>query len=134
MLDVETEGIKKLDNYQNFAKAFRVASWQPLMASIKANDARLKSAFEFKRTEFTGSEFAGSMLRALLFAVHELESEVEPDEVLSHLRDNVQDYLKRRHDIATVADYLARTVERRRPEEASAARILQGLVRNEKVS
>lgn len=134
MLDIETEGIKKLDNYQNFAKAFRVPSWQPLMATTKANDARLKSAAEFKKAEFTGSEFATSMLRALLYAVHELESEVEPDEVLSHLRDNLPDYSKRRHDIAAVAEYLAKMVERRRPEEASAARILHGLVRNEKVS
>lgn len=101
---------------------------------MKANEARLKSASEFKKAEFTGSEFAGSMLRALLYAVHELQSEVEPDEVMSHLRDNVQDYLRRRNDIAAVAEYLAREVERRRPEEASAARILHGLVRNEKVS
>ncbi len=134
MLDVETEGLKKLDNYQNFAKAFRVAHWQPLMATVKANDARLKSAAEFKRAEFTGSEFASSMLRAALFAIHELQGDVEPDEALGHLRDNVPEYLNRRHDIAAVAEYIARAVDRRRPEEASAARVLVGLVRNEKVS
>lgn len=134
MLDVETEGLKKLDNYQNFAKAFRVANWQPLMATVKANDARLKSAAEFKRAEFTGSEFASSTLRAVLFAIHELQADVEPDDALSHLRDNVPDYLKRRHDIAAIAEYIARSVDRRRPEEASAARVLVGLVRNEKLS
>lgn len=134
MLDVETEGLKKLDNYQNFAKAFRVGDWQPLMATAKANDARLKSASEFKKAEFAGSEFSTSMLRALLYAVHELEAEVEPDDALSHLRDNVPDYSRRRHDLAAVAAYLAKAVERRRPEEASAARVLEGLVRNEKVS
>jgi adenine-specific DNA methylase len=134
MLDVERAGAKKLDNYQNFAKAFRVASWQPLMASVKPNDARLKSAAELKRTEFTGVEFGGSMLRAVLYALHELQSEVEPDEVMSHLRDNVKEYLRQRNDIAAVADYIAHSAEPRLPEEASAARVLHGLVRNEKLA
>lgn len=134
MLDVERAGAKKLDNYQNFGKAFRVASWQPLMASVKPNDARLKSAAELKRTEFTGAEFGGSMLRAVLYALHELQSEVEPDEVMSHLRDNVKEYLRQRNEISAVADYIAHSVEPRRPEEASAARVLHGLVRNEKLA
>jgi adenine-specific DNA methylase len=133
MMEIESEGAKKLDNYQNFAKAFRVASWQPLMASVKPNDARLKSAAELKRAEFSGSEFGGSLLRAALYALCELQAEVEPDEVMSHLRDNVTGYYTRREEITAVALYLAAKLERRRPEEASAARVLHGLVRNEKL-
>jgi adenine-specific DNA methylase len=133
MLEIEFEGAKKLDNYQNFAKAFRVASWKPLMASMKPNDARLKSAVELKRAEFSGSEFGGSLLRAALYALCELQAEVEPDEVMSHLRDNVTGYYTRREDIVAVTLYLAAKLERRRPEEASAARVLHGLVRNEKL-
>ncbi len=133
MLDIEEDGAKKLDNYQNFAKAFRVAAWQPLMASMKPNDARLKSAADLKRAEFSGSEFGGSMLRAMLYALHELQAEVEPDEVMSHLRDNVPGYYSRREELVAIAPYLAAKLERRRPEEASAARVLHGLVRNEKL-
>jgi hypothetical protein len=133
MLDVEAEGVKKLDNYQNFAKAFRVSSWQPLLASTKPNDARLKSAVELKRAEFSGSEFGSSMLRATLYALSELQAETEPDEVMSHLRDNVSSYYSSREDIAAVATYMAVRLEGRRPEEASAARVLQGLIRNEKL-
>lgn len=133
MLDVEAAGAKKVDNYQNFAKAFRVVAWQSLMASAKANDARLKSAVELKRSEFAGSEFGASMLRALLFALSELQGEVEPDEVLSHLRDNVPAYYTRREDMTAVSSYIASKAARTRPEEASAARVLYGLVRNEKL-
>jgi hypothetical protein len=133
MLEIEAEGAKKLDNYQNFAKAFRLASWQPLMASVKPNDARLKSAAELKRAEFGGSEFGSSLLRAALYALCELQAEVEPDEVMSHLRDNVAGYYTRREEIIAVSLYLAAKLERRRPEEASAARVLHGLVRNEKL-
>jgi len=57
MLDMEARGAKTLDNYQNFAKAFKVHDFQVLMASHKANQARLKSASEFGRTEMSeGSE------------------------------------------------------------------------------
>lgn len=51
MLDLEGRGAKTLDNYQNFAKAFKVRDFKPLLASQNANDARLKSASEFGRTE-----------------------------------------------------------------------------------
>jgi putative DNA methylase len=134
MLDIEAAGIKKLDNFQNFAKAFRVADWKPMMATAKAAESRLKSAAELKRAEFAGSEFAASLLRALLFALYELEREVEPGEALGHLRDNVADYHKRRQDIVAIAEYVAHVLDKRRPDEAAAARILAGLVRNEKVS
>jgi len=133
MLAVEGEGFKKLEKYQNFANAFRVTSWQQLLAMAKPNDARLKSAVELKRAEFGGSEFGASMLRALLFALSELQGEVEPDEVMSHLRDNVPGYYSKREEIGAVASYIAAKLERRRPEEASAARVLHGLVRNEKL-
>ena len=49
MLDMEARGAKTLDNYQNFAKAFKVRDFKPLLESHKANNARLKSALEFGR-------------------------------------------------------------------------------------
>ena len=57
MIDLEARGAKTLDNYQNFAKAFKVRNFQAFMASRRANNARLKSAVEFGRTEMgEGSE------------------------------------------------------------------------------
>ena len=44
MMDIESVGAKKLDNYQNFAKAFRVAKYDDLMGSVEPNKARLKTA------------------------------------------------------------------------------------------
>jgi adenine-specific DNA methylase len=133
MLDLESTGLKKLDNYQNFAKAFRVRDWQPLMGSMKPNDARLKAAREFKRTEFGESEFGSSLLRAILYALYELEAELETDEVMSHLRDNVKGYFNRRSDIVAVSSYLASKLERIRTDEAGAARVLRDLVKGERL-
>jgi adenine-specific DNA methylase len=133
MLDREAAGLKKLDAYQNFAKAFRAGNWQPLMASMKPNDSRLKSARELKRSEFGESEFGSSLLRPVLYALYELETEVEADEVMSHLRDNVPGYYARRADVVALAGYLAARLERLRPDEAAAARVLRDLVKGERL-
>ncbi|MCP4702880.1 MAG: DUF1156 domain-containing protein [Gammaproteobacteria bacterium] len=133
LLEMEARGEHKLDNYQNFAKVFKVLNYTALMGSVTPNKARLKSAADFKRTEFSGSEFAFSMLRAVLYALWELQKEREGENIISHLRDNVHDYYKRRNDIVAVCEYIAAKAGRIRPEEASAARILGGLVRNQPV-
>ncbi|MGH8654165.1 MAG: hypothetical protein ACREYE_19265 [Gammaproteobacteria bacterium] len=131
MLELEAEGVNKLDNYQNFSKAFKVADYGPLMASVKPNDARLKSAVEFNRGKFSGSEFGESATRAVLYALMSLERGKESDEVMSNLRDNVPDYLKRREVLVAICNYLAARGAALRPEEASKARVLSGLIRNE---
>jgi putative DNA methylase len=68
-----------------------------------------------------------------LFAVFEVEAEIETDEVMSHLRDNVTAYFQRRPDVIALADYLAGKLEGRRPDEAAAARVLRDLVKGERL-
>jgi adenine-specific DNA methylase len=132
MMDIETTGAKKLDNYQNFAKAFRVAKYDDLLGSMVPNEARLKSAKEFKKAGFEGSEFGASKSRALLFAIYELQNEIDGDDVLSHLRDLVPDYFNVRDDLAALADYVAKKRANIDEPEARAAAILHGLIRNER--
>jgi putative DNA methylase len=137
MLDMEARGAKTLDNYQNFAKAFKVRDFRPLMASQRANEARLKSAVEFGRVEMSeGSELHQSVLRAALYAVMELVKNVDGSEVLAHLTLNIPDYysdMTRRESAVELADYLARRLEAMRPEEAGAARVLRELVKNQRL-
>jgi putative DNA methylase len=132
MLDIEAAGLKKIDNYQNFAKAFRYGDYTAVMASTKPNDARLKSAADFKRTEFEG-DFGKSALRALLFALYEVQREVDIDEVMSHLRDFIPGYFTRREDLMAMAAFIAAKREARTPAEAQAARILLGRIKNERL-
>jgi len=135
MLDIESAGGKKLDNYQNFAKAFRVGAWQDLMALSKANEARLKNAVELKSARLDLSappgDFSASVLRAVLYALMELQRDVLPNEALHHLRENVSAYYSRRDDLMALTEFLAERRERVHPEEASAARVLSGLLENE---
>jgi putative DNA methylase len=132
MLDIEAGGAKKLDNYQNFAKAFRYGDYTALMASMKPSHAQLKTALELKRAEFEG-EFGKSPLRAVLFALYELQREIDIDEVISHLRDLVPGYLTRREDLMALASAIAAKRELKAPSEAQAARILFSRIRNERL-
>lgn len=137
MLDLEARGAHTLDNYQNFAKAFKVRDFSALMGDRRANRARLKSAAEFGRAEMgEGSELHGSLLRAVLYALMELEADVDTSQVLAHLTHNVPDYygdLTQRERVIAIADYLAGRLESLRPSEASAARVLAEAVRNQRV-
>ena len=137
MLDLEARGLRSLDNYQNFAKAFKVRDFQVFLASRKANEARLKGAGELGRSEMSdGSEFHQTTLRAVLYAVMELAKDVEGDEVLAHLILNLPNYygdLTQRERAIELADFLAGRLEELRPDEASAARVLRELLRNQRM-
>ncbi len=108
-----------------------------MLGSQAANAARLKSAVEFGHAEMSeGSEFYQSVLRAVLYAVMELVNDVDGDEVLAHLVLNVRNYygdMTQRELAADLADYLAHRLETLRPEEATAARVLRELVKNQRL-
>jgi putative DNA methylase len=137
LIDLEAKGLKTLDNYQNFAKAFKVHDFRALMANQKANQARLKSAVEFGKSEMSdSSELHQSVLRAVLYAMMELVKDVDGSEVLAHLTLNVPDYYAnqtQRDLVVELADYLAKKLDTLRPEEASAARVLREMVKNQRL-
>jgi putative DNA methylase len=137
MLDMEGRGAKTLDNYQNFAKAFKVKDFHALMGEQRANHARLKSADEFGRAEMSeGSELHQSVLRAVLYAVMELAKNMDGTEVLAHLTLNIPNYysdMTQRALAVELADYLSKRLDGLRPDEASAARVLSELVKNQRL-
>lgn len=142
MAEMEHQGSKSLDNYQNFAKAFKIHHFDQLMSdSSKANSARLKLSTEFKSSMMSGdAEIASTPLRALLYAMYELTKEVEVDDVLLHLMDNCPNYLPTKPLLAKIADYLAEKRESLKStktfdpkSEASAARVMAEAIRNQKL-
>jgi putative DNA methylase len=134
LLELERRGFKTIDNYQNFAKAFKVSDFKALMASVKANAARLKSASELGRAEMSGeSELANTPLRGVLYALMELQKDVDSDEVLQHLSFNVEDYFAKRPVLKELSGYLAKHLTGLREDEASAARVLHDLIENQRL-
>ena len=142
MAEMEHQGAKTLDNYQNFAKAFKVHHFDQLMSdSSKANAARLKLATEFKGSLMSGeAEIAGTPLRALLYAMFEIDKSCEVEDVLLHLMDNCPNYNQNKVLLVKMADYLAEKREALKAtktfhpdKEASTARILAEAMRNQRL-
>ncbi|MDG3557580.1 DUF1156 domain-containing protein [Acinetobacter bereziniae] len=142
MAEMEHQGAKTLDNYQNFAKAFKIHHFDQLMSDAsKANSARLKLSTELRSSMMAGdTEMAGTPLRALLYALFELSKEVEVDDVLLHLMENCPNYLPNKQLLAKMADYLAekreglKDTKTFKPEqEASSARVLAEAIRNQRL-
>jgi putative DNA methylase len=140
MIDMEAQGEKSLDNYQNFAKAFKIHHFENLMGVSRANSSRLKVAAEFKSSLMSGgAEIAGSLLRSLLYAMWEAQKDIEMDEVLSHLMDNCgAQYLQSRHLLISMAQHIADRREGLKPiklyeTEASAARVLSEAIQGHRL-
>ncbi len=132
MLDMETTGAAKLDNYQNFAKAFRVRDYAAVMASIKPNAARMKAIPEFKPRDLTDhTEIGPTPLGALIVAIQEFLADKEPEVVMANLRDAVPDYLHRRPLLIDMAAFIA--AKARGPEIRRAAEAIASRLRNQRL-
>jgi putative DNA methylase len=131
MLAIEQTGASKLDHYQNFAKAFHVA-YQPLMASLKPNNARLKVAKDFKPRELASGELAGTLLSEILMAIQELLKDKDPKVVISQIRTSLDDtYFPKRPHLIAMAQYIAEMLDHQHSQEAQKAQIISDRIRNE---
>ncbi|CAI8823310.1 anti-phage-associated DUF1156 domain-containing protein [Methylocaldum szegediense] len=129
MMDMETTGASKLDNYQNFAKAFRVQDYARVMASLTANKARLKRVTEFTSRDLTDStEIGATWLGRLIIGIQQLLNEIEAQTVISQLQAEMPDFL----DIRPLLIDVLAFIERKAPEMQvrEAAEILGARLRN----
>ncbi|WP_119157532.1 anti-phage-associated DUF1156 domain-containing protein [Caldimonas tepidiphila] len=136
MLEQESHGLNKLDNYQNFAKAFSVRSFGALMASENANKAALKSAKDFGRSDMSpSSELYQTPTRAVLYALMDLQAQKDLDVVLKGLEQNLKvgAFYSSRNLLVAIARYIAKKVDLLRPAEASAARVLADGIENQRM-
>lgn len=118
MMDMETTGAAKLDNYQNFAKAFRVEDYTRVMGSMAANQARLKRVSEFESRDLTDStELGATRLGRLIIGVQQVLAETEPQAIVSQLQAEMADFLEVR---LLLVDLLA-FIERKAPDEQDRA-------------
>jgi adenine-specific DNA methylase len=129
MMDMETTGAVKLDNYQNFAKAFRVVDYTRVMGSMAANRARLKRVTEFASRELTeSSEIGAARLGRLIIALQQILAETEPQAIVSQLQAELADFLEIRSMLTDLLSF----IERKSPEPAvrTAAEVLGARLKN----
>jgi adenine-specific DNA methylase len=135
MTDIEEAGEAKLDQFQNFAKAFRVGDYDEMMASKSPNNAKLKTAVKLGKTSMAeGVPFGrDSIVRLALRGIWRVAKEDEVDEVLEELRELIPDYLRKRDTLRQIIGYVAAKREHAEPDEASAARILVTAIQTERI-
>lgn len=129
MMDIETTGATKLDNYQNFAKAFRVEDYSRVMGNMGANKAQLKQIPEFASRDLTDStEIGSTWLGYLIIGLQQILNEKEPQTVVNQLQADLPDFMEAR---SILIDILA-FIEKKAPEQATrdAADVLGARLKN----
>ncbi|MEG3662149.1 anti-phage-associated DUF1156 domain-containing protein [Celeribacter halophilus] len=135
MADIEEAGQAKLDQFQNFAKAFRVSDYDEMMGSKSPNNATLKTAIKLGKSSMAeGTPFGrDSIVRLALRGIWRVAKEDEVDDVLEELREMIPDYLRKRDTLRQIVAYVAAKRADTDPDEASAARILGTAIQTERI-
>jgi putative DNA methylase len=133
MLDIETTGAAKLDNYQNFAKAFHVEDYTKVMASMAPNKARMKSVEEFTSRDLTDSTaFGPTYLGKLIIALQQLLQDKEPQTVIDFLHNDMTNFLEARPLLIDMAGFIA--AKTRVAKVRDAAETLSARLRNQRLA
>lgn len=129
MMDMETAGATKLDNYQNFAKAFRVADYSRVMGDMRPNHARLKRVTEYASRDLTdATEIGVTRLGQLIIAFQQLLKDTEAQVIVEQLRVEMADFLEARSLLVDMLAFIElKTAE---PEVRAAAEVLGARLKN----
>ena len=120
MMDMESRGFNKLEDFQTFAQAFAVKDCSLLMGSVKPYAARLKRIREFDSRDLgESSEFGRSRLGRLTMALQQLVERVDPEAVANQLRLDLPDFLSNRAPMAEVLAFIARKSPEQEVREAA---------------
>jgi hypothetical protein len=137
-LDLEKSGIYQIGAYQELAKGFGVREYKDLLASTRANQARLKTAMEFGMRGIGGTDkFSNTLLRNVLAALHQAVKAEDTTAGKNWLRNELPNYWSQRNLIVEILNYIA-SIEHIEnmphwKEEARYARLLAELIRNDGV-
>ncbi|MDF9393431.1 MULTISPECIES: anti-phage-associated DUF1156 domain-containing protein [Methylococcus] len=129
MLDMETTGSTKLDNYQNFAKAFHVEDYARVMGDMRPNHARLKRVSEYASRELTETtEIGGTRLGRLIIALQQMLKDTAPQVIVDQMRGEMTDFLEARPLLVDLLTF----IERKSPEPdvRNAAEVLGARLKN----
>ncbi len=132
-LEVETHGEYRSGVYQEFARGFGVKDYKIMLSSNNANETRLRSALEFKNKNLSDEGFGSSILRKVLFAIHETNVHEDPNVGKRFLKDEVNEYWQNRQKLVALTRYIQKLsggIEHRKEDE-KAANLLAGALEND---
>ena len=137
-LDIESHGECRTGAYQELAKGFGLREYSLLLASSRANQARLKTASEFANRNLGDKGFGNTLVRHALFAVYESMHRDDINAGRNWFRNELQNrYWEQRKTLVEILRYLARfEINAGMPQwkgDAHAALLLAGALENDHI-
>lgn len=139
-LEGEKHGNYQISTYQEYARGFNISGYSQLMASERANTARLKTPVEIAgRTIGDVPDFENSLLRSIFMAIHAgIKEDGNPAKALGHIKSELPDYWGSRDMIKQLLTFLRETgdIDNMTPhwkESSAMADLLYSLVDNDSV-
>lgn len=107
-IESEKHGNYQIGTYQEFARGFSIAGYSQLMASERANTARLKTPFEMAgRSMNDVPDFESSLMRSIFQAIYAgVKEDMNPNKALGFLKNDIQDYWDKREMIKQILSFL----------------------------
>lgn len=106
-LDFEKERVYQIGAYQELARGFGVNEYKALLASTKANQARLKTAMEWTMKGMSEKgNFGSSLLRNVLAALYQAIKGEDTSKGRNWLKNEVPNYWNKRSTIIELLDFI----------------------------
>lgn len=107
-LESEKHGNYQISTYQEFARGFNIGGYGQLMASEKANTARLKTPIEMAgRTINDIPDFEKSLLRTIFMAIYTgIKEDENPTKALGFIKNELSNYWDKRDMIKQLLSFI----------------------------
>ena len=107
-IESEKHGNYQIGTYQEFARGFSVTGYSQLMASERANTARLKTPFEMAGRSINDvPDFETSLMRSIFQSIYTgIKEDMNPNKALGFLKNDIQDYWDKREMIKQILSFL----------------------------
>jgi len=131
-LESEKYGNYQIGTYQEFARGFSIGGYSQLMASERANMARLKTPFEMAgRTLNDVPDFENSLLRLLFAGIYAgIKEEMNPTKALGYIKNELNDYWDKREMIKQMLIFFVdiKNIGNMQPHWTASADMLEQLL------
>jgi len=139
-LESEKHGNYQISTYQEFARGFSIVGYGQMMASEKANSARLKTPAELaSRTLNDVPDFEKSLLRTILVGIYTgIKEDENPSRALGYIKNELSNYWDKRDMIKHLLSFIKDTkdIDNMAPhwnQSAIMADLLYSLVSNDSI-
>lgn len=139
-LESEKHGNYQISTYQEFARGFNIGGYSQMMASEKANTARLKTPVEMAgRTINDVPDFENSLLRTVFMGIYTgIKEDENPSRALGYIKNELPNYWDKRDMIKQLLSFIKDTkdIDNMTPhweQSATMADLLHSLVTNDSI-